>query len=1006
METENQVEGQGGKRWLGQGARRIVWRGVASLAGLVLLFGVVGYLWLPGYAKSQLEAALGEALKRPVSIARIEISPYTLSAKVEGIKAGEVLSVDSLYVDVSSASLFRLMPVVSELRIDQLKLHLERLAQNRLNISDLLDEWAKPSDGPTPQFAVSNITLNDGQIEWVDQVVKQSQTVSQIKLGVPFIANVASQEAVFVEPAFSAHLNGSDFNLSGKVRPFAAGQDAALAVELDDFDLTRISAYLKSPLKLESALLSAKLQVTFQRRNGAADTLKLAGDLALKRFKGQLPAQKLSVELPLLSLSGVDADVFAQKFSVRRIDLGSVADAAPTISRAGVRFARWQELSLDKLVLEVKARQAQVVALHLAAPELELARTPAGKLDLLEAFAAPASAQPAARQAAPSWNWAVDKLALDAGRINFTDNTNGESHALALGSIAVEAGKLSSDAARPIPFSLKATVNEHGKLAAEGESTLDGRADVKVNAEHVDLVALQGWVTDDLNAMLTRGDASFKGEVHAANGQLKLAGDVALSDFNVLDRVNAEDMLRLKLLRLDRLVLNTQPFALDVGEIAVRDFFTQLLVNPKGQLNIKGIVRDSQAAPVQPASAVAAAGPSRAPAIHIGKITLSGGAVDFSDEFIQPNYSARLTGLTGRIGALAAGTQSSVEISGKVDRAAPVHIAGWIDPLASPLSLNLQASAHGVDLPNLSSYSGRYLGYTIEKGKLSMDVSYLINKGELTAQNKLFLDQLTLGDKVESRDALDIPLSLALALLKNSRGEIDLDLPIHGSLNDPQFSIGSIVFKVLVNVVVKAVTAPFALLGSLFGGGEDISHVAFVAGSDKLTPELESRLHALAKAMSDRPGLKMAITGYADSSADLTVLKHDFLLRKLKARKLADSARRGKSTTSLDEIEVTAAEYPALLEKVYRDEDFPGKPKNALGMQKGLTQPEMEALMLAHTEVSDGDLLDLAEARGRVVQDWFTSTGGIGMERVFLLAGHVAAAVKDAPGSRVVFSLR
>jgi len=996
----------------GRGGRWIL--GVA-LAALVLAAGLaaLAHFWLPGYAKTKLEQVLSGQLKRPVSIGQVTLSAYPLSAGVSDLRAGDVLSVGSIRLDLAAASLFGEVPQITRLQIDQPKLHLVRQSATRLNVSDLLDEWAKPGDAPTPQFSVSNITLNGGEIEWVDQVVRQTQTLSQIHLGLPFIANTPSQADAFVEPAFSARLDGAELRLSGQVRPFSAGQEATLELALQDFDLTRISPYFAWPLKLESARLTTRLQLQFQHPHGGANALRLTGDLAVKHFKAELPAQKLALAVPQIDLAGLHADVFGQTATARRLTLAGAHEGA-ALSRDGRRFLHWQALNLERPVLDAKAHRVAAAELHWDAPELALERLPSGQLDLQAAFApvpaassAPTAVPTAAPTANPSpvWHTMLDKLALSAGKLHFTDRAHAEAHTLDFSEINLTAGKWSSEVPQPLPLQLNLTVNERGSLAAEGTATQDGQADFKLSARQLDLVALQGWLPDTLNAVLTRGNANFSGEVHAAAGQFRLAGDLQLNDVNVLDRLNSEDMLRWKQLRLDRLALNSQPFALDIGEISLRDFFAQLLVNAKGQLNLKGIVRESSAG-TQAASRPAE--PAAGLPVRVGKITLSGGAVDYNDEFIKPNFSAHLSGLNGSIGALAAGQQSSVEISGKVDRSAPVHIAGWADPLARPLSLNLQASARGVDLPNLSAYSGRYLGYAIEKGKLSMDVSYLIDKGELTAQNKLFLDQLTLGEKVDSPSALDLPIGLAIALLKNADGEINLDLPISGSLNDPQFNVGGIVFKVLVNVMAKAITSPFALLGALFGSDEvgDLSSVSFGAGSSDLSPEIVAKLQTLSKAMAERPHLKMEVTAYADPAVDQDGLKRAFLLRKLKVRKLADSARQGKATASLDETGISPEEYPLWLEKVYRSEEFAGKPKNVIGLQKTLPQAEMEALLLAQIEVSQDDLMALAEARGSAVQDWLTGSGGVAMERVFLLSGRVGAAKSAGADNRVAFELR
>lgn len=1010
---------------LGERGVRTAKRVGIGLGSAFVLFGLVGYLWLPGYVKGQMEVLLSDELKRPVTIQQVSISPYNLAATVDGLKAGDVLSVGRVYVNLSSSSLFRLIPVVEEVRIDQPRLHLVRESEQRLNISDIIDAWMAKPGGPTPEFSVSNITMTGGHVEWIDNVVGKTQVASDIRIGIPFIANVPSKVEVFVEPQFSAKLNGAPVDLTGKVKPFGSGHDAIVSLTLNGFDLAPVSGYVSLPVEAKSALLDSRLQVEFQRRDGAAASLLVTGDLALREIRGDMPAQKLHFDVPMLAVQGVRADVFGQKVAIKRISLRGLGERQPEFAHADKPFARLGEFALSDLAVDVPKRNLALGGATLTTPELELMRNRKGALDVLADFAAPASkptSQASAKgvetKPAAPWSWSLGKLSLSAGKLHFQDENLPNIHPLQLSELSAEVGKLSSAEDQPATVALQTTVNERGKLLAQGELDHTGKAAIKLDATQVDLVSLQGWVIGKLNAILTRGDLGFQGELHVAGEAVDLTGDLTLNDLNVLDRINSDDMLHWKQLSVSKLNFHSQPFSLEIGDVALRDFFAQLLVNSKGQLNLKGILNKEAsdgkpaAAPAAEAAVAAAPTPAAPPAkaepplpIRIGKIVATGGTVDFTDEFIQPHYSVRLTNLVGRVGTLAPGVQSPLEITGKVDRAAPVRISGKVAPLSSPLWLDIQASAKGVDLPNMSGYSGRYLGYPIVKGKLSMDVSYRIANGELQADNKLFLDQLTLGDKVESSSALDIPVKLAISLLKNSRGEIDLDLPIHGSLNDPQFNIGSIVVKVLVNFVVKAVTSPFALLGSMFGGGDDLSNVAFPSGQDTLTPDIEKRLDALSKAMADRPGLQLEVTGLVDPNIDRDGLKQALLMRKVKTRKVSDEARRGKATASIDEVVVTPEEYPAYLEKVYRDEDFPGKPRNAIGLLKSLPVPEMEALMLSHIAVSEADMAHLAEARGLRVQSWLTEQGGVAMERVFLLKPHIIEADKG-PGNLVVFSLR
>jgi outer membrane protein OmpA-like peptidoglycan-associated protein len=308
-------------------------------------------------------------------------------------------------------------------------------------------------------------------------------------------------------------------------------------------------------------------------------------------------------------------------------------------------------------------------------------------------------------------------------------------------------------------------------------------------------------------------------------------------------------------------------------------------------------------------------------------------------------------------------------------------------------------------MPTFSPYSGKYVGYAIEKGKLSVDIHYHIEKGELRAENDIFLDQLTLGEKIESPDALSIPVNLALSLLKNREGEINVHLPVSGSINDPQFSLGGVIMNAIVNLLTKAVTAPFTLLGSLFEG-EELSEISFAPGNAKITPEAENRLKILAKALIDRPSLELEITGRADPAQDADALKHRLLERRVKSQKLAEDVKKGKAVGALRDVELTPDEYPKYLTLAYKDADF-AKPKNIIGLTKTLPIPEMEQLLLANINAGDDEMRELAQQRAAVARNWLIEQGGIPGERMFLREPKVEVEVDPKKfGGKVEFSLR
>jgi hypothetical protein len=256
-------------------------------------------------------------------------------------------------------------------------------------------------------------------------------------------------------------------------------------------------------------------------------------------------------------------------------------------------------------------------------------------------------------------------------------------------------------------------------------------------------------------------------------------------------------------------------------------------------------------------------------------------------------------------------------------------------------------------------------------------------KKKLDSSNKIFLDQFTLGDRVESPEATKLPVRLAIALLKNRKGEIDLNLPVSGYINDPKFSIGRIIIKILTNLLAKAATSPFALLGAVFGGGEELSYVEFDFGSSDMAVQDVKKLDTLVKALFDRPGLKLEIEGHVHVEKDREGLKQYLFKKKVKAQKLKDFVKKGQPAIPVDKITIEKEEYAKYLKMAYKEEKFP-KPRNILGFAKDLPAPEMEKLMLAHIEVKDDDLRQLASQRALKIKDYILKSGQVTADRMFL----------------------
>jgi hypothetical protein len=346
-----------------------------------------------------------------------------------------------------------------------------------------------------------------------------------------------------------------------------------------------------------------------------------------------------------------------------------------------------------------------------------------------------------------------------------------------------------------------------------------------------------------------------------------------------------------------------------------------------------------------------------------------------------------------------------VDIAAKLAANGPLSIRGTVNPLIAKPALDLTASAHDIELTNLTPYSAKYAGYPITKGKLNVDLHYKLDNDQLNANNHIFIDQLTFGDHVENNTATKLPVRLAISLLKNSRGEIDVNLPVSGSLSNPEFSIGGLIWHAVLNLLQKAVTAPFSLIANAFGGsGEEMGYVEFDPGSAKLSDAADKKLDAIVKALADKSSIRIDLIGRVDPAVDEPGLRAQYVERAVKQQKIKDVVGNGESV-DLSTVTVDPKEYDKYLTKAYKAADFK-KPRNFVGLTKSLPDDEMKAAMAANAPIDDASLRQLAQQRAQAVQQYFE--GKIDSSRVFIVAPKLNAdGIKDKGATtRVDFGLK
>jgi uncharacterized protein involved in outer membrane biogenesis len=700
-------------------------------------------------------------------------------------------------------------------------------------------------------------------------------------------------------------------------------------------------------------------------------------------------------------------------------------------------FLKIPNFSIKETELDFTKKELKIGMFSTQKAEVLVRRLKNGDIDLLKLTPPPSSPKgppkevkplDKAKEAKPKeaekpWRVSLKRMVVDNYAIKVEDQTPSQPVTLTTQNIKLRGENISTAKNSKGKLALSLLLNGKGTISSAGTIGVDPlSADLKMAFKGVEIMPFQSYFTDKVNITVTGGAMSTTGNFLLNTNEKKelnitYKGEASLTNFSSIDKLEGADFLNWESLSFSDLDAGTNPFLVNIKGISLTNFYARAYVAPDGTVNLQNIMKKEESKPGVPStpppqqekSATAPKEQESSKSINIDMITLQGGKVDFSDKSVKPEFLTKLTEIGGRISGLSSqeNTTGDVDLRAILNDYAPIEITGKINPLTENLFVDLKARLKDLDLSPATPYSGKYVGYTIEKGKLSFDLQYLIEKRKLNSQNHIYLDQFTFGEKVESPKATKLPVKLAVALLKDRKGVINLDLPVTGSLDDPKFNIWSIIVKILVNLISKAATSPFSLLGAAFGGGEELSYVEFDYGRATLSEANLKKLETIEKALYDRPSLKMDIEGHVDVERDRDGLKQYLFDKKLKTQKLKEMIKKGQPAIPVDDVKIEKQEYEKYLKMAYKEEKFP-KPKNILGMAKDIPAPEMEKLMMTHIEVTEGDLRALASQRATRVRDAILKSGKVGPERVFILEPKSLAPQKKekVKDSRVDFKLK
>ncbi len=956
--------------------------------------------------------ARGERAARPAQTllsGRLQIDDLALSAPA-GADAARLLAWKKVAIAIEEFEPLERRLVLADVAVDAPDVSVVRDRQGSINWMRFAQQaFASPGDAPATQepapvaapepkpfaFTLKRATINGGRVKLTDDLVGGfEQEVVNLKAEASNLTTVGAARGL-IKLAADVKDNGSisldgDLGLSPLAGRLAyAGRGVRLAVA--------------------GRYLAQVINGTIDGRSDVDGTLELSRTEA-----------GLQLALRDVAVAGKDIRVRGPARSDAALDIAALQVSGGVLDLTG------RTMTIDKLSID--------------RPRAVVRRLADGSINWMQAAKAPTAAGDAAAQSttAPQWKVLVKEAEIARGDVSLEDASVEPAVKLRATALSVTAKNLAADGSERAEFSLRTRFGD-GALAANGTARWDSPAvTVRIDARNLDVAAVRPYVAGHLNAVLAKAELSGQGTATIAKRadessvRVAYSGTARVSNLHVLDASGEGDLLKWQVLDVQGIDAKAGegPPLVALEKVSLSDFYARIIVSDKGRLNLADLVRREQAADgtgspdarakppaadtktavAPPATAAAGPGEAPRPTIRIGAVELVRGNVNFTDNFIKPNYTANMTGLSGTITALASDSSepATMSLAGRIDDDAPLEIEGRLNPLAPALFLDIEGRTKGVDLPRMTPYSVKYAGYPIVKGKLSMDVKYKVEAQKLEASNHLFVDQLTFGERVESPTATKLPVLLAVSLLKNPRGEIDINLPISGSLDDPKFSVGGLIVQVIVNLLSKVVTAPFALLASAVGGGEELGYVEFAPGTSVLTAVQAKKLDALAKALADRPGLKLDIIGRVEPKADAEGVLQAKFDAKLRAAKVRQLTRGGGASIDPASVTIADQERPALIAAVYSDEKIPDKPRNFIGIAKTIPTAEMEQLIRKTLAATPDDLRALATARAAAVRNHLEVSGKIARERLFLVEPKLTGeGIKDkgAP-TRVDFALK
>ncbi|GMW05250.1 MAG: hypothetical protein AMXMBFR8_00470 [Nevskiales bacterium] len=950
--TNQETGSEGGKPpW-----RRYRWPMVAAV--LLAGYALAGFVLAPWLIARELPGVVREAVGRDANIGRVELNPFALTLRAEQLNVLEtdgnrLAGFDEIFINVELESLVRRALVLSELRVRAPYLNLVHERSGEVNLLKLLPPDPEPGtttpEDELPRVVIRELRIGEGVLDVTDRGPLE-----------PFRTRVG---------------------------PFAVALDE-LSTLPDATGRHDIAITLESGTKIavqgELSLTPLRVGGSFRLDGPFLGTVHryVRDQLAFDVTGGQ---SMVEGRFAVAGEAGGALEVAVSQIGARVTDVALSAATAPD-------FLRFAEFSIVGGEIRWPALQASVQAATLRGLAVKARRERDGTIDLAGLLAPRPTAggvggpsAPAAPTTAPAWKVSAGEVAFEDMTAALTDLAPATPAVISVADLDLRLRDVGNEPGARMPLELAVELGGGGRLSAKGSVVAlpEVIVEADVGVEGVKLAQFQPWLDELARIRVRDGALALDGRLSSdAKETLAFDGDLRITGLELDDRVKNEKLLAWQELGLDDLQFRLDANRARIVRVRLVKPFARVFIDGTHETNVGALLIEGPATtPPEPATA-----PFE---VRIDKVLVSGGDVDFTDLSLPLPFAARILDLQGEFTTIdtRSTAPSRISLEGRVNEFGLARVNGQVRVNAPTDLADVTVLFRNIEMPSLSPYTVKFAGRRIAGGKINLDLRYRLEDRHMIGSNRIVIDELELGEKVPNPDAADLPLGLAVALLKDANGRIDIDMPVTGSLDDPEFGVGSVLWKAFVNLVTKLVTSPFRLLGGLIGDESDeLGRIEFSPGRSDLLPPEREKLVRVAEALGKRPELGIEIPAVADPKVDAAALQ----TAKMVAAVEAGIAAAGKPATGRGLEKRTRAVVETLFV-----EHFPAESLEDIEARFVVPPPDDPAGKPRLDELAYLDELRGRIAAAQVIGE--TDLATLGTERAAAIAAELAAEGRVAP---------